>query len=353
MFTLDPNFRTLNVLIVDDQSTSRNILGLLTSQLAPNIQTTEMANPQEALGWATQYQADLILVDYMMPEMDGIMFTKMIRTLEHYENVPIVMITVMKEPEKRNEALEAGVTDFMSKPIDMQECQARCRNLLTMRQQHLKLMEQKESLEEAMHQTIAEIKVREHHKLKLLAKLTTYKSNDTTSSLARIGLYSRLIAETAGLTGEELEIIELAAQLHGVGKIALPDRLTQPQVALSDEDKITLAQHTVIGHDLLSGSTSKYLQKGAEIALNHHERYDGKGYPRALTGRQIPLSARIVPIAYTFYTLTSPRADRPAYKVAEALALIQQNAGTQFDPDLVKQLCSIRPRLEKIHETPI
>ena len=336
------------VLNIDDQSTSRAIITQVIKSINPNINVVEKSSPEEALEWATQNKADLVYVDYLMPEMNGIEFVRMLKTLPSYEFVPVIMITIRKDAETRYAALDAGVSDFISKPIDVYECKARCKNLLTMHQQHIALENKSYLLESLVRAATIEIKSREKETLMRLARAGEHKDFDTAQHLQRMSLYSRALADKIGLTEEEAEIIELAAPLHDIGKIGIADSILLKKGALDDIELKQMRKHPLIGYEILKGSPSKYLQKGCEIALAHHERYDGMGYPYSLKGKDIPLSARIVAVADVFDALTSVRPYKEAWSIDKALEYINNESGKHFDPELVEAMLSMREVLAKI-----
>ena len=342
-------FDDCSVLNVDDQLTSRAILTQVIKSINPNIKVIEKSNPEDALEWATQHKVDLVLVDYLMPEMNGIDFVRLLKTVPSYESVPVIMITIRKDAETRYASLDAGVTDFINKPVDVHECTARCKNLLTMHQQHIALENKSRLLQNLVNAATAEIKAREKETLMRLARAGEHKDYDTAMHLQRMSLYSRALAEKIGLSEEDAEIIELAAPLHDIGKIGIPDSILLKKGALDDLEMKQMRKHPLIGYEILQDSPSKYLQKGSEIALAHHERFDGLGYPYSLKGTDIPLSARIVAIADVFDALTSVRPYKEAWSIDRALDYVRDESGKHFDPDLVSAMLSMRPLLEKIH----
>ncbi len=341
-------FDDCSVLILDDQSTSRTILSHVVRSINPKIKVVEKPNPELALEWATQHTAELVFVDYVMPEMNGIDFVRLLKTLPSYESVPIIMITIKKDAQTRYAALEAGVADFLSKPVDVFECTARSKNLLTMQQQHTALQNKSNLFESLVEVATTEIRLRERETLMRLARAGEHKDYDTAMHLQRMSLYSRALAERIGMSDEEAEIIELAAPLHDIGKIGIPDSILLKKGALDDVEQKTMRKHPLIGYEILQDSPSKYLQKGSEIALAHHERYDGTGYPYNLKGNEIPLSARIVAVADVFDALTSIRPYKEAWSIDKALDYIREESGKHFDPTLVAAILSMRDSLEKI-----
>jgi two-component system, response regulator RpfG len=341
-------FDDCSVLIVDDQSTSRTILSHVVKSINAKTKVIEKTNPEQALEWATGHTADLVLVDYVMPEMNGIDFVRLLKTIPSYESVPVIMITIKKDAETRYAALDVGVADFISKPVDVYECTARCKNLLTMHQQHIALQNRSNLFESLVKAATAEIRSREKETLMRLARAGEHKDYDTAMHLQRMSLYSRALAEKIGLSEEETEIIELAAPLHDIGKIGIPDSILLKKGALDDLELKAMRKHPLIGYEILQDSPSKYLQKGSEIALAHHERFDGTGYPFELKGNEIPLSARIVALADVFDALTSVRPYKEAWSIDKALEYVQEESGKHFDPELVRVMVTMRDALEKI-----
>lgn len=340
-----------SILVVDDQSTSRTILAHVVRSINQNIQIVEKDDPEKALEWAAQNTADLVFVDYVMPEMNGVDFTSLLKALPSYKNVPVIMITIKKDAETRYAALDAGVADFLSKPVDVYECTARSKNLLTMRQQHQILQNRGDLLESKVKQATAEISAREKETLMRLARAGEHKDSETATHLQRMSLYSKAIAEALGFSEEDAEIIELSAPLHDIGKIGIPDQILLKSSSLTEEEKTIMRKHPVIGYEILQNSPSKYLQMGGEIALAHHERYDGLGYPYQLKGDQIPLAARIVAIADVLDALTTKRPYKEAWPMDKAFEYLEAESGKHFDPAIVTTTVSIRKTIEKIFDS--
>jgi len=336
------------VLVVDDQSTSRAILEQVVRTLDERLTVEGFARPIDAVLWATRHVADLVLVDYMMPEMDGIDFARRLRALPGYEHVPIVMVTVQDDKKVRYAALDAGITDFLTKPVDARECQARCRNLLTLRRQHLALEDRRRLLEGMVEEATREIREREKETLLRLARAGEFRDEETGYHLIRMARYARLIANAIGLERDEAETIELAAPLHDIGKIGIPDGILLKPGRLDAEEWRTMQRHPLIGHEILKGSASKYVRMGALIALGHHEHYDGGGYPNGLVGDHIPLCARIVAVADVYDALTSRRPYKPAWSADEAFGYLRAQRGQHFDPRLVDAFVAARDRVLEV-----
>lgn len=333
------------VVIVDDQSTGRMILEKIILQIADDITVVDFADPQLALDWLTTHQADLILTDYRMPGLNGIEFIKALRKRSNSENVPVVMITVVSEKEIRYEALEAGATAFLNRPIDQIECRTSCRNLLQLHKQHVIIQDRADWLAEQVHIATEKILQREKETIFRLAKAGEYRDEETGNHVIRMAKYASEIAEELGLSEIECSDLEHAAQMHDIGKIGIPDRILLKPGKLDKDEWATMQTHASIGYEILSGSQSKYMQMGAIIALNHHERFDGAGYPNNLKGEEIPLVARIVSVADVFDALLSNRPYKKAWPLDSAIQFIKENSGTQFDPQCVEAFFK---RLSKI-----
>ena len=335
-------------MVVDDQSTGRAILEQVVRSLDVRVQVEGFGRPVDAVVWATRHIADLVLVDYMMPEMNGIEFAKRLRALPGYEHVPIMMVTAHDDRKVRYDALDAGVTDFLIKPVDARECMARCRNLLTLRRQHLALEDKRRLLEGMVEEATREVRDREKETLMRLARAGEFRDEETGYHLVRMARYSRLIADTIGLEREEAETIELAAPLHDIGKIGIPDQILLKKDKLDGMEWDTMRSHPLIGHEILKGSASKYVRMGALIALGHHEKYDGSGYPNGLVSDHIALCARVVAVADVYDALTSARPYKKAWSSEEAFEFLRQQRGKHFDPHLVDAFIGVQVEVERI-----
>jgi len=339
------------VIVVDDQSTSRAILEQVVRSLDERVMVEGFVRPIDAVVWATRHVADLVLVDYMMPEMDGIEFVKRLRALPGYEHVPIMMVTVQDDRAVRYSALDAGITDFLTKPVDARECLARCRNLLMLRRQHLALEDRRRLLEGMVEEATREIRDREKETLLRLARAGEFRDEETGYHLLRMARYSRLIANTLGLERGEAESFELAAPLHDIGKIGISDQILLKPGKLDEAEWIVMQRHPVIGHEILKGSASKYVRMGALIALGHHEKYDGSGYPNGLEGDHIALCARVVAVADVYDALTSIRPYKKAWTSEDAFEYLRTQRSKHFDPQLVNAFLGKREEVLRIqHE---
>jgi two-component system response regulator RpfG len=324
------------VMIVDDRGTARSLLEGLARSIEPGLRVESFAEPQAALERAAQHTPDLIISDYRMPGMDGVEFTRRLRAMPRLEEVPIVIVTVVEDRQIRYQALESGATDFLTRPIDPQECRARCRNLLTLRRSQKIVADRARWLEEQVMQATRDVRIREKETLLRLAKAGEYRDEGTGNHILRMAKYARLIASELKLSAMECDEIESAAPMHDIGKIGIPDYILLKPGPLTGEELTIMRRHAEIGYRILADSPSRYLQMGAVIALGHHEKFNGTGYPNGLAGDAIPLSARIVAVGDVFDALITDRPYKQAWPMQQALDYLKSEMGGHFDPDCVR-----------------
>lgn len=338
----------MNIVIVDDQTSARTMLRHILEDIGPELEVHDFGDPQAALRWCEENRPDLLLLDYRMPVIDGLEFARRFRKPLLHRDVPVVLVTVVGDEPIRQAALDAGVIDFLVKPVRPRELRARCRNLLQLRQQSESVKQRALSLEQRLLSSMHEVEERERETLNRLARAIEYRDAGSSTNLARLAAVAGLIAEQLGLVEDEVRMIELAAPLHDIGKIAIPDAVLLKPGPLDAEELAVMREHPRIGHELLSGSQNRFIQLSAVIALRHQERYDGSGYPDGLAGEQIPLEARIVAVADVFDALVSKRPYKRAWTMEEALDYIAAQSGKLFDPGCVAALVGSRDRLVAI-----
>jgi two-component system, response regulator RpfG len=336
------------VVIVDDLITSRLLVAEMVRRVDDRLNLVTFGTPAEALAFAAENAIDLVLTDYNMPEFDGVELTRRLRALPHCADVPIIVITVYEDRQIRYAALEAGASDYLTKPIDEHEAMARCANLLQLRRQKLALSDHARLLQNRVAQAVEEIHARELETLLVLAKAGEYRDKCTANHLARMSKYSALIGTRAGMSEEAVHELEVAAPMHDIGKIGIPDAILLKEGPLEGAEMKLMRTHAQIGHDILQGSPSKYLRLGAVIALGHHERYDGGGYPAGLEGEDIPLPARIVAVADVFDALTTSRPYKRAWPVDKALDYLRSQRGRHFDPQCVDGFFDAMPEVRQV-----
>ena len=339
------------VVVVDDQATARTILAHMIRSIDDTLEVVTFADAREALCFLHERTPDLVLTDYKMPHMDGIAFIEELRRLPACGDVPVVVVTIIEDRHVRYEALEAGATDFLNRPVDPHECRVRCRNLLTLRMQQRIIRNRANWLEQQVAAATREIQARERETLLRLAKAGEYRDEGTGNHVLRIARYSRLIATALGLPPDRCEDIELASPMHDIGKIGIPDSILLKVGALTAEETGIMRTHTTIGYEILKESPSRHIQLGAIIALHHHEKFDGTGYPSGLEAEDIPLPARIVAVCDVFDALTTARPYKRAWTLEPALEHIEKESGHHFDPRCVQAFIASADGIAEIHAT--
>lgn len=321
----------MKVLSVDDNENNLTVIEILTESL--DLETTSYLNPEEAIeNFTNEY--DLIIVDYMMPNLNGIEFIEKIRLQD--KEIPIIMVTASGHDRALHlNALESGANDFLSKPIDSPSFSARVTNTLLLRKSHLLLKDRSKLLEHEVNLATKTIIDREHETLKILGQAAEYKDPETGAHIERVAHYSKLLAKLHGQNEKFQDTIFYASPFHDIGKISIPDKILLKPGKLDDDEFEVMKTHGMAGYELLKDSQSEYLKAGSIIALNHHEKYDGTGYPNKLKGENIPLLGRITAIADVFDALTSQRPYKKAWSFEEASEFLQKEKAKHFDPELV------------------
>ena len=339
----------MNVLIVDDQASQRAILRHLVQDIGSDIRVSDFADPVEALLWSQKEPPDMVILDYRMPKMDGLEFARRFRRPLSQRDVPVMLVTVVGDEPLRQAALDAGIIDFVVKPIRPREMRSRCKNLLELRQRQQALKSRTHVLEHQLVSGTHEMEQRELDLLMRLARLAGQREGADLKIFERISALSGLLARGLGWDAGQARQIEHASQLHDIGNIAIPDAILNKPGPLSAAERLLMQQHAALGHEVLQGG-SGLLQMSAEIALGHHERWDGSGYPAGLAGEQIPASARIVAVADVLDALLSPRPYREKWTIERALCYLKGQAGLQFDPEVIKVLQSREPEFVATHQ---
>jgi two-component system response regulator RpfG len=337
-----------SVLILDQDAQRASQLTDLIHSIDPHLTVEAFRKTEAGLSWLYWHGADMVIADIQLQDIDDHVLIQRVRELPSGSELPLLMLTERDDHEGRQRILEAGATDFLAKPVDRHECQARCRNLLTQRSQAKIIQERARWLEKRVAEATAEIRVREHETLLRLAKAGEYRDEETGNHVIRMAKYSRLIAEQLGLSREECDCIELAAPMHDIGKIGISDQILLKPGKLTVDEMTIMKGHTRIGYEILKDSPSEYLQMGAVIALNHHEKFNGTGYPHGLAGEEIPLAARIVAIADAYDALTSERPYKSVWSVEQAVHYLNAQKGMHFDPQCLAAFNSQLDRVLRI-----
>jgi putative two-component system response regulator len=324
----------MRILLVDDEHAALVLMkGLLTQAGYSNVFTCD-----EPLTAAAEFQAlkpDLLVLDFHMPHRDGLGVLEELSPVLP-EAFPVLMVTGDERPGLREAALSGGAKDFLTKPVNPAEARLRIRNLLESRRLQVELTRQNERLEAAVKRRTQEL---EHSQLEMLVRLARaaeYRDDDTGQHTWRVAHVSGVIAREMGMQNGRVEQLLRAARLHDVGKITIPDGILMKPSRLTTEEFAVVKSHAKAGAELLSGSRSPMIRLAELIALTHHERWDGAGYPSGLAGESIPLESRILAVADAFDALTHDRAHRKAVTPAEAVAEIVSQSGSQFDPKVIQ-----------------
>ncbi len=326
-------------LLVDD---SRSVLNYLKRHIEAEglVEATTFLDPVEAIACARERDFDLVLVDYEMPHMDGIGFIRALRAMPRCADIPIAMITSRQTEEIKMQALQAGATDFLPKQPQSVEMTVRLRNLIRLGVAARRQADRAADLASAVAAATQKLGEREEEIILRLALAVEYRDNDTGEHTLRVAKYSRLIAEQLGLPPRLCRDIYLAAPLHDVGKVAIPDHILLKPGRLTDDEMAVIRTHAEIGERILADSSCELIQLGAQIASSHHERWDGGGYPNGLAATAIPIAARVVAVADVFDALTTRRPYKEPMPLAVARDYLVENKARQFDPACVDAFLS-------------
>lgn len=344
-----------HVLIVDDTEINLILFGALVKKL-DGCEAHAFADSRAGLAWVRDNQPDLVIVDYMMPDLDGLEFIRLMREIPGRESIPVLMITANDQKQIRYRALDTGANDFLTKPVDKVEFLARAKNMLTLNDARKKLADQADWLAQEVRKATHEIVERERETVIRLSRAAEFRDPETGAHILRMAHFSQIIARELGLSEADQYLLLEAAPMHDIGKVGIADKILLKPGRLDTDEFEIMKRHAVIGYDLLKGSSSRVLQIGAEIALGHHEKFDGSGYPSGLRGDDIPIFCRIVAVADVFDALTSERPYKKAWEVEAAVDYLKAGAGSHFDPSCIDaffktwdDVLAIRERFKEDH----
>jgi response regulator RpfG family c-di-GMP phosphodiesterase len=325
----------MNIVIVDDNAVNLMLMAAL-ARAATGFEPVRFDDPLAGLGWCREHGADLIVVDFMMPGMDGHQFIEAVRDTAHLADVPVVMVTATGQSAVRRKALEIGATDFLTKPVDATEIKLRLRNLLALRHAQNLLRDRAAHLADEVRAATEAIVVRERDLIMRLSRAAEFRDPETGGHIQRMAHYAASIARHLGQPEDYAQALLTAAPMHDVGKLGTPDHILLKSGPLTDGELAEMRRHAEIGGRILADTDSPLLQLACEIAETHHEKFDGSGYPRGLKGEQIPLGGRIVAVADVFDALNSVRPYKAAWSMEASREYIEQHSGSHFDPRCVQ-----------------
>ncbi|MEY8240982.1 MAG: response regulator [Cycloclasticus sp.] len=340
MRSLGQEILQANILIVDDQPVNVRLLEKILKQAGyQNLYST--MDSREALPMFQQHDIDVLLLDIRMPHLDGFQVMSLLQQHVTEDYLPILVLTAELTPETRSQALSGGAKDFLAKPFDRLEALQRIHNILEVRLLHKKIKQQNILLEEKVKQRTQQLEESRHDVIQRLGLAAEYKDNETGNHVLRMSKFSQLLARAAGLSEEQAELILNAAPMHDVGKIGIPDRVLLKPGKLDADEWIIMQSHVNIGAEILSGGGSELMKMAQSIALTHHEKWDGSGYPAGLLAEDIPIEGRICALCDVFDALTSERPYKEAWPIEKAMAFIHEEKGKHFEPRLVDAFDSV------------
>jgi putative two-component system response regulator len=346
---LADQYKFARIMMVDDEPANLKLLDrMLTHEGYGNLVLIQ--DPRQVVTEYHKAPLDLILLDINMPFLNGYEVMEQLQALNDPLLPPIVVLTAQAGRDFLMKALEAGARDFISKPFDRFELLARVRNLLDAHYALRLTYQQKEILEELVQLRTSEVVKSRFEVVRRLGRAAEFRDNETGQHVMRMSNSCALLAKQIGLPPERCEIILHASPMHDIGKIGISDSILLKPGRLTPEERTIMETHVMIGANILDNAETDLLEVARIIALSHHEKWDGSGYPNQLAGEAIPIEGRIAAIADVFDALTSERPYKQAWPVEEAVANLKENAGSHFDPALIEAFLQILPEVLNVNE---
>lgn len=328
------DFAHARIVIVDDEPANILFLERLLGKHG-YTQVVSCSDPCEVLGQLARYSPDLLLLDLHMPGLSGFEILEQLPAATDGHFVPVIVLTADATVGAKRKALDAGATDFLTKPLDATEVLLRIRNHLRTRYLHL-------HMEAQVNARLHEVEQGQIESLERLAQAAELRDDDTGQHIRRVGSLAARLAAELGFAPERVELIRQAAPLHDVGKIGIPDAILKKPGRLTPDEMAIMRSHTTIGASILGGGQSELMRMAEQIARTHHERWDGTGYPDKLREESIPVVGRVVAAADVFDALSSDRPYRPAWSAEKVLEEIGRGgAGGHFDPIVAEALLDL------------
>lgn len=359
----DESLLTAKILIVDDEPINVKVCQKYLNELGYK-RCIGLTDSTRTIAVILEERPDVVILDVMMPIVSGVDVLRLIRKHDELTHLPVLILTASSDRTTKLTVLNLGATDFLTKPIDPSEMAPRVRNVLSVKRYQDSLRDHAHALEQAVRQRTAELELSRMDVIHCLARAVEYRDDHTGRHVERVGRYSGIIARALGLDENIVMMIEQAAQLHDVGKIGVPDEILLKPGKLTPEEFERMQKHTLFGRNIvermsereweklrqhvqigcriLDTPRSPLLSMAARIALTHHERWDGTGYPLGLAGEDIPLEGRITAVADVFDALCSVRPYKPSYPIDKCFSILKSESGTHFDPRLIEAFFSQR-----------
>ena len=365
----DASRRTSRIMIVDDEPITIKVVRKYLCQggYEDFVMTSDST---QAINMVREQNPDIVLLDLMMPDVDGISILQTLRCDALHAQTPVLVLTATDDRNLKRAALESGATDFLHKPVDPTDLVPRVRNALAAKAYQDQLKTYAFELEREVQRRTAEVDASRLELIYCLGRAAEYRDNETGRHVIRVGRYASIISHAMGLDRETISLLEQAAPLHDMGKIGIPDavllkpgRLDSDEMAvmrrhteygasivstMDHDDWGQYASHTCLGAELMQRNRSPVLKMAATIAMTHHEKWDGSGYPAGLRGEEIPIEGRITAVADVFDALSSKRPYKPALPAEKCFAIIEEGRGNHFDPRVVDAFMSERDAVLKV-----
>lgn len=336
------------ILIIDDEEANIILIEKILS-LGGYTNFNSTTDSTEALSLYKQHKPHLILLDLNMPVFDGFDVMHQLTAIEDVDNFPaILVLTAQTDRETRIRALDNGAKDYVHKPFDRVELLSRIKNQLEVKRLYETIQEQNNYLEKKVAERTEALQNTRLEVIYRLGLAAEYRDNETGLHIIRMSKVSAELARAVGLPESECELILNSSPMHDIGKLGIPDSVLLKPGKLDAEEWEIMKTHALIGADILSGGDSDLLDQASLIAMTHHEKWDGSGYPNGLKGKDIPLVGRIVSLADVFDALTSERPYKEVWPIQKAIDYIKEMSGKQFDPELVEIFISIMPKVQEI-----
>ena len=340
-------FHDARILVVDDQPGNVRLLEVFLAE-AGYSRVKGITDPTLVLELLDNEPFDLILLDMRMPVLDGLSVLALLQEAIHQEGLQIIVLTAQAERETRLAALSHGARDYLVKPFDNDEVLCRIHNALETRFLYQDRAGEAERLEILVKERTSELVETQFELVRSLARAGEFRDSDTGSHIIRVSIGCFLLAEAAGLPREDTELIRYASMMHDIGKIGIADHLLLKPGKLTPEEFEAMKTHCQFGVEILGDYNANVTKMARKIALTHHEKWDGTGYPSGLAGEDIPIEGRVTAIIDVYDALISVRPYKRAFTIEEALQTIRESSGTHFEPRLVDCFLAVQPEMERL-----